>query len=109
MNWNDTRCEGEEEERIKEMMSNNHVKTILDEAHAFKDQAPETVIFYQITCGGCETRLTDDEPLGLAVDYRCDECEYVTRTVDGDLGHLGIMLPQDLRDKFLKGFNGTTE
>ena len=36
MNWNDTRCEGEEEERIKEMMSNNHVKTILDEAHAFK-------------------------------------------------------------------------
>ena len=109
MNWTNTRCEGEQEERIQEMLSDNHVQKVMEEAHLTMDQYPEVMIFYQITCGGCETRLTDDEPLGLAVDYRCDECDHVTRTVDGDLGHLGIMLPQDLRDQFLKGFRGTAE
>jgi len=109
MNWNDTRCEGEEEERIKEMLSDNHIKKMMDESHAFKDQAPETLIFYQITCGGCEARLTDDIPLYLAVDYKCDECDYVTKTIDGNLGYLGVMLPKALRDQFLKGFSGTPE
>ena len=104
MNWNDTRCEGEEEERIKEMMSNDHVKEILDEVHSVKVQSPEIVIFYQVTCGGCESRLTDEDPMYLAVDYRCDECDYITKTIDGDLGHLGVMLPPALRDQFLKGF-----
>jgi len=109
MNWNDTRCEGEEEERIKEMQSDKHVKKTIDESHSTKDQYPEALIFYQITCGGCEARLTDNVPLYLAVDYKCDECNYVTKTIDGNLGYLGVMLPKALRDQFLKGFSGTTE
>jgi len=109
MNWNDTRCEGEQEERIQEMLSDNHVQKVMKEARLTTDQYPEVIIFYQITCGGCGSRLTDDDPLSLAVDYRCDTCDYVTKTVDSNLGYLGVILPQALRDKFLKGFKGTAE
>jgi hypothetical protein len=107
MDWNDTRCEGDQEERIKEMMSDGHVKEILDEATSLIVQAPEIVILYQVTCGGCESRLTDSDPMYLAVDYRCDECNYVTKTIDGNLGHLSVMLPPALRDKFLNGLKDT--
>lgn len=109
LNWNDTRCEGEEEERIKEMLSNNHIKEVMNAAHSTKNQYPEVIIFYQVTCKGCESRLTDSDPMTLAVEYRCDECEHVTKTIDGDLGHLGVMLPEALRNQFLEGFGGTTE
>jgi hypothetical protein len=98
MNWDNTRCEGEQEERIQELSSDGHIQKIIQESHLIKDQHPEAIIFYQITCGGCESRLTDDDPLSLAVDYQCDECDYVTRTVDGNLGHVSVVLPPGLRD-----------
>ena len=103
INWDDTRCEGEQEIRIKEMMSDEHVKEILDEVALIVGQAPEVLVFYQVSCGGCDSRMTDSDPKYLAVDYRCDECNHVTRTIDGNLGHLAVMLPQELRNKFLNG------
>ena len=109
MNWNDTRCEGEQEERIQEMLSDNHIQKIMNEVKEFKDQYPESMIFYQVTCGGCETRLVDNDPLSIAVDYRCDECDYVTKTIEGNLGHLSIMLPSDVKDRFLQGLRGEIE
>ena len=109
MNWNDTRCEGEQEKRIQEMLADNHVQKIMNEVVEFRGQYPEVMIFYQVTCGRCETRLVDDDPLSLAVDYRCDECTYVTKTIEGNLGHIGIMMPPDLKDRFLKGLKGEIE
>ena len=109
MNWNHTRCEGEQEERIHEMLSDSHIKKVLAEVKLTHNQYPEIIIFYQITCGGCKTRLTDEDPICLAGDYECDKCKYVTKTINGNLGYLGAMVPQALRDQFLKGFEGAAE
>jgi len=110
MNWNDTKCEGEEEqERIAEMLSDKYIKEILGSAHLAKSQYPGTMIFYQITCGGCNIRLTDDAPMSLAVAYKCIECKHITKTVDGNLGYLDVLVPASLQNKFLEGFNSTAE
>ena len=90
--------EYEQQRRVNAMVADPHVRGILHEIDDLTEEYPEVVIYYQVSCDNCGSRLTDPDKFSLRYSYICDLCAHETKTSDGYLGYISMFLPPGMPD-----------
>ena len=74
---------------IEAMLSDPHVQEVVQKALMWVQFGHQ--VYFKWTCGGCGERAAADKPQALHTGWRHEECGYVTKTVDGELGFILII------------------
>ena len=90
--------EYEQERRVKEMIGDPNIREILHQVDDLKEEYPDVVIYYQVSCNNCGSRLTDTDKFSLQYSYICDQCTHETKTSDGELGYLTMFIPPGMEE-----------
>lgn len=73
-----------DQDRIDELLSDQHIKTILEKAGTARSQG--MTVLFKWTCGFCGERVTSEQENDLYASYLHEDCGRETRTIEGELG-----------------------
>ena len=90
--------EYEQERRVKEMTADPNIREIIHQVNDLVEEYPDVTIHYQVSCGNCDSRLTDTDEFNLQYSYICDLCSQETKTSDGNLGYLTMFIPPGMEE-----------
>ena len=91
--------EYERQRRVDEMLSDPHIREMVQQVEDLLEDNPDMTIYYQVSCRNCSSRLTDTDKATLQYYFLCDLCGCETKTSEGDLGYLSVLLPPHIREK----------
>lgn len=79
------------EENLEKLLSDPHVMEVVERAHASREMG--ATVYFKWTCRGCGERATVNKANTLTASFIHEDCGYLTRAEDGDLGLLTIFTP----------------
>ena len=77
---------------IDRMLTDAHVIEVVSKAQQVLEHGSE--VYYKWTCRGCGERAIANQPNALRASWLHEDCGYITKTVDGDLGFLLVIAPK---------------
>ena len=81
---------------ISELYADPHTADVIAKADYVMSLG--STVFFKWTCGGCGERVTCSTPDTLFTSFAHEDCGYVTKTIDGNLGFLVVTELRENKD-----------